>query len=470
MQPLISVIIAVADEHIHDSFFNKLIEQTYPNLEIILILTTVSSENKEKMADFCRYHQMLSYEMVLEDYHPYNQGLSRSHGDYVIFYDGQDFLGNDGIEKLFYSSQLANADMAISHFADFSDETFYFYQSESPLLAVMSPYDACHFLETRDAVSYKTFSTVKGKLMKKSLFETLRFSEDTTMADLDLIWQLYLASETIVFLNTPIFIFGKPKDRPLSETYLDEIHSYQKRLKALSQLEDYDTTDAFGMYYQMLANLSEDFKQKGEEHIAHHLKLLLLESEQGVNTFLELSDSDFTIVSNNCWGGYVYQNLHISFNTPFIGLFILPEDYYKLTANFRDYMEKELWFDEHLTYFPAGDYYYPVGHLGDVTLHFLHYKTSLEAKEKWERRKARINYDNLYFKFDNADGASDELLKKFDQLPYHNKVIFVHKPYPNVKSAICLENQEHLDHAYLDPNVYTYFDMIEWLNKGGTKL
>lgn len=413
---------------------------------------------------------MVSYEMTSEGHHLYNQGLSTSHGDYVIFYDGQDFFGNDGIEKLFYSSQLANADMVIPHFADFSDETFYFYPKESPLLASMSSYDACHLLESRDAVSYKTFSTVKGKLMKKSLFGTLHFSQSTTMADLDLVWQLYLASETIVFLNAPIFIFGKSKDRPFSKTYLDEIHAYQKRLKALSQLEDYDTTEAFGMYYQMLANLSEAFKQKGEEHIAHHLKLLLLESEQGVNTFLDLADSDFTIVSNNCWRGYVYQNLHVSFNSPFIGLFILPEDYYKLTANFRDYMEKEIWFDENMTYFPTGDYYYPVGHLGDVTIHFLHYKTSLEVKEKWDRRKARINYDNLYFKFDNADGASDELLEKFDQLPYHNKVIFVHKPYPNLKSAICLDNQEHLDNAYLDPNVYNYFDMIGWLNKGGNKL
>ena len=36
-----------------------------------------------------------------------------------------------------------------------------------------------------------------------------------------------------------------------------------------------------------------------------------------------------------------------------------------------------------------------------------------------------MNWNNIYFKFDNKDGISDELLEKIDQLPYHNKIILV---------------------------------------------
>jgi uncharacterized protein (DUF1919 family) len=38
---------------------------------------------------------------------------------------------------------------------------------------------------------------------------------------------------------------------------------------------------------------------------------------------------------------------------------------------------------------------YPVGQLGDITLHFNHYKSFEEAKEIYNRRKDRINKHNL---------------------------------------------------------------------------
>lgn len=38
----------------------------------------------------------------------------------------------------------------------------------------------------------------------------------------------------------------------------------------------------------------------------------------------------------------------------------------------------------------------PIGLIDDVEVVFLHYKTFDEAVEKWNRRKSRINWDNLY--------------------------------------------------------------------------
>ena len=62
--------------------------------------------------------------------------------------------------------------------------------------------------------------------------------------------------------------------------------------------------------------------------------------------------------------------------------------------------------------------------LDDIELHFLHYADEEEATQKWERRLKRMHWDNLYFKFNDNDACTYELMKEFEELPYKSKVIF----------------------------------------------
>lgn len=69
--------------------------------------------------------------------------------------------------------------------------------------------------------------------------------------------------------------------------------------------------------------------------------------------------------------------------------------------------------------------------LGDVEIHFTHYKTSEEAETKWIRRTERmlkiVNKDNYFFKICDALGDDEELMKQFHNLPYKNKISFILK-------------------------------------------
>lgn len=38
----------------------------------------------------------------------------------------------------------------------------------------------------------------------------------------------------------------------------------------------------------------------------------------------KLIDEHFTIISNNCWGGTIYQSYGVKYQTPTIGMFIMP--------------------------------------------------------------------------------------------------------------------------------------------------
>lgn len=177
-----------------------------------------------------------------------------------------------------------------------------------------------------------------------------------------------------------------------------------------------------------------------------------------------LVNKDFTIISDNCWGGQIYQELNIPYNTPFVGLFIFSPDYIKLLENLEYYLNLELRFVKNSKY---GNFKYPIGILDDVEIHFLHYFSEEEAKEKWERRAKRINWSNILVKMNDADLCDLSLIKRYDSLDYY-KVFFSAKKIDNIKSLVYLEDLEKYGYVKngKDMKVYRkYFDVVEWINK-----
>lgn len=47
-----------------------------------------------------------------------------------------------------------------------------------------------------------------------------------------------------------------------------------------------------------------------------------------------------------------------------------------------------------------------------------------EAREKWERRIKRINWDKLLVKFNDQNGCTETEVNRFMGLPYKNKLFF----------------------------------------------
>lgn len=185
----------------------------------------------------------------------------------------------------------------------------------------------------------------------------------------------------------------------------------------------------------------------------------------------KLKNSNFTIVSDNCWGGKVYQELGIPYASPFVGLFIFSPDYLKLLRNFTYYMDCELIFKKSSVHIDNFYNEYPIANLGDIEIHFLHYKSENEAKDKWNRRKSRMHWDNLFFKMNDNDKCSFELLKEFDKLPIKGKVIFSSKNYSELDHLVFFKHNEHDESVGIDLKTYRkYFDAVDWLNKGGEKL
>ena len=144
-----------------------------------------------------------------------------------------------------------------------------------------------------------------------------------------------------------------------------------------------------------------------------------------------IHNHDFTIICNNCWGGYVYRRYGIPYLTPTVGLYFYADDFVKLCRDLRSYMETPL---EFISYTESkyredlerkGQQNVPIARLDDIEVIFLHYKSQKEAKDKWDRRVKRINYDNLIFKFSKMNRCTEEALMAFDALAYDKKICFV---------------------------------------------
>lgn len=157
-----------------------------------------------------------------------------------------------------------------------------------------------------------------------------------------------------------------------------------------------------------------------------------------------LYSTKFTIISNNCWGGMIYESYNIPKQSPTVGLFFSAEDYIEFISNLKHYLHMPLKFintecSKNIEVLKLSKNYesIPVAMLDDkVEIVFLHYHSKEEANDKWMRRCKRINYDRLLVKFNDQNGCTQEHLKAFLSLPYAHKVFFTCKKWPIEDSAI----------------------------------
>lgn len=165
-----------------------------------------------------------------------------------------------------------------------------------------------------------------------------------------------------------------------------------------------------------------------------------------------LINCNFTIISNNCWAGHVYRYFGLPYSSPTIGLYFYAEDYVKLCENLLYYMSQELKFisvekSKYKDDLKKFQHHCPIGVLDDIEVIFLHYKSEDEAYEKWNRRKQRIVWDNIFYKMSEQNLCREIDLKRFDRLETDKKFVFVSRDYGlssqilwggNVKTVIFL--------------------------------
>lgn len=188
-------------------------------------------------------------------------------------------------------------------------------------------------------------------------------------------------------------------------------------------------------------------------------------------SLLNSKDEKFSIICNNCLGGFIYQYYNLEYRTPTLGLFFLAVDYIKFLSNIKFYLSKELEFIN-----PEQSIYYeefknvkhsiefPIGRLYDVEIFFLHYKNQEEALEKWTRRINKINWNDLIIILAENETCNYEIIKKFEALPFSNKVCFTRDYYPEIKSSCYIEEMKDPKRLWDVETIIKHFNLTEFIN------
>ena len=219
MNKKVSVIVPVynAEKHLKKSL-DSIINQSYENLEIIIIDDGSSDKTKEIIKKYASNDKR-----IIPYYSEINQGVSKTRniglriftGDYVVFVDSDDLMTKDCIEVLVKTAMEYNADLVDSyHLLVYkkNNKKYYFTENKIPKkIEVLGS-----LKDNKDVLTKGTYIT--GKLIDKKLLRNLYFDDNLKRYE-DLVFehQLKLRLNNLVFLNRIIYFYVQ-NDKSLINT------------------------------------------------------------------------------------------------------------------------------------------------------------------------------------------------------------------------------------------------------------
>lgn len=169
---------------------------------------------------------------------------------------------------------------------------------------------------------------------------------------------------------------------------------------------------------------------------------LLLEKQQIL--FDMDKPKNIIILSSDCVGGRIMKDYALPCHTPTVNIWYSGIDFMKLCEDPLKYFDMEI---EEGGFDDEG---HPTGRLGDIVLHFGHEDSFEAGARKWMRgtrsfRKAVQSPHEICVIFNDRNGFTEDLVGRFENLPYSHKVLFTHKPHHNAPHTFYMDGEDRLE-------------------------
>ena len=206
MQEKISIIVPVYGvEKYLDRCVNSLINQSYTNLEIILV-DDGSPDNCPKMCD--EWAEKDSRIVVI---HKENGGLSDARnagldictGDYITFVDSDDLIDKDFIKILYDISKQKDADIVACSTKRFKNEPII--KQDKPV--IIKEFSVLEVIKNTYQTNDMEFLTAWGKLYKKFIFANLRYTKGVYHEDEYIIHHLVSLANKFVLTSQELYYY-----------------------------------------------------------------------------------------------------------------------------------------------------------------------------------------------------------------------------------------------------------------------
>lgn len=232
--PLISIIVPIYKVEAYlKRCVDSIINQSYPNLEIILVndgspdnCPAICDEYKNKDARIKVIHKTNG---GLSDAR--NAGIDIATGKYFAFIDSDDYVSSIYVESLFETIKATDAEIAIVKFLAFSNEKAIHTENSLVLPKTVLIKEAISRYTSLDTSTSMTFISCWNKLYKRELFNELRFPKGKLYEDAFTSYKLLATASKIGFLEKPLYFYYVRHDSIMGQQFtiknLQVLEAYQ---------------------------------------------------------------------------------------------------------------------------------------------------------------------------------------------------------------------------------------------------
>lgn len=511
-----------AECFLHDAI-GSLLSQTCDNWKLICIDDGSTDNSKAIVEEYCKKNSRIKL-ICQENAGPAvarAKAIEIADTEYVAILDSDDAYAPDYVEKMLMRAKETNADSIVpdvefgygntkklpNMFAQHHLSTDMVVEDGKKAFAMTFPWQLHGWQMVRTSLAKKYYTVQQASYSKFNSDEfitRLLYLKSKRIALCSALYKYRIDSSSITrkpslkmmdYLVTNEKLLWLAEHEHLDKNVILNIYNdyyvtcRDMKKKRIPQLDVSEQDDANKLMEASLVKFKKNFKWKYLKDaplktrikfclflLGIHAKFLgevrtLLYSSKVIVRHLSLRNKRVTVVSNNCWGGFMCQSCKLKYNSPFIGLYLYAPEYIALLRNLKYNLSLPLHFIKHeqSKYKDVVSPQYIIGVLGEtgIEIVFMHYHLEEEALEKWTRRLNRINWNNMIVKFSDTDyGCTDELIEEFDRMPFEHKVCFTAKEYPLCSSVITMPEYKNKPYVLYEwAYSYRYYNFVKEANK-----
>jgi len=258
MEKLISVIIPVYNVvNYFDRCINSIINQTFKNLEIIIVddgSTDGSSEACDKIAKIDNRIKVI-HQINIGLSAARNAGLNIATGEYIAFVDSDDYLHPRMYEILYKEITKNEVDMVICEFNEFEEEPKY--------IANIDKYDTRLYNKNEllnEIYSNKSMVFAWNKLYKKKIFSTLRYPEGYLYEDAFIIADIFEICNSAIFVYKELYFYSRERKDSITlgkfnfKKLYDELAAHKKNLEYFKEKESCELKMGYNWAFYIYIN------------------------------------------------------------------------------------------------------------------------------------------------------------------------------------------------------------------------
>ena len=250
---------------------NSIISQTYRNLEIILI-DDGSTDESLQMCNLLAVKDKRIKVVHQENCglaETRNRGIELATGEYISFFDSDDYVDNSMLETLLKAIKQTNADVC--------ESSFYIHMKNGDVKDVSCEQKGVKFVDGKlNLINSYSDATILipawDKLYKLSSIKDIKFDKNCFKEDSDYIFRLCMAEKTFALVPIPFYHYVKRKSASLTgnkiSTRLFTLKDWGENAyeEVLSQGPDYKDA-AEKILYNSLVHILRNFMRDYKDNV-----------------------------------------------------------------------------------------------------------------------------------------------------------------------------------------------------------